>query len=71
MTRREKIEYLRKEEKEGNEEIIALLDIICLCIPQILNNPESATEKDIVIFNELVSGNIIDTNLRNKLTMDK
>jgi len=71
MTRREKIQYLRQKEKEGNEEIIALLDVICIFVPRILENPEKATEKDIVTYNKLICSNISDTKLRNKLTMER
>ena len=63
MTRKEIVQLLRKEETEGNEQVITLVKLINLYLPRFLEYPEAATRSDIDRYNSLVRSNIDEPRL--------
>lgn len=69
MTRTENIAYLRQKEKEGNEEAIIFMDLICLYLPRIIEYPKAATLAEVERYNSLVRSNISDKEMLDNLIM--
>lgn len=67
MTRKEIVQLLKKEEAEGNEEVINLIKLINLYLPMFLGNPESASIADINRYNSLVRSNIYEKSLLDRI----
>lgn len=67
MTRKEIVEFIKKQEAEGNEQVITLVKLINLYLPRFLEYPEAATRSDIDRYNSLVRSNIDEPRLLEKL----
>ncbi len=63
MKRKEIVQVLKKEEAEGNEEVINLIKLINLYLPMFLGHPESASIADINRYNSLVRSNVFEKSL--------
>lgn len=71
MTRKEIVQLLKKEEAEGNEQIINLLKLINLYLPNFLKYPESASIADVNRYNSLVRSNIYEKALLDRIIITK
>lgn len=67
MTRKEIVEFIKKQEAEGNEQIRNLMGLINLYLPRFIAYPEAATRSDIDRYNSLVRSNIDEPRLLEKL----
>ena len=71
MTRKEVVKFLRKQEAEGNFQVIGLIKVIDLYLPQFLSYPEAATLSEINRYNSLVRSNIEEKRLQDKLLIQR
>lgn len=69
MTRREKMEFLEQQAKQGNEEIIALISYIDQYLPKFRKYPDSARISEIDRYNSLVRSNVHEKRLLDKITI--
>ena len=69
MTRKEIVEFIKKQEAEGNEQVISLVKLINLYLPRFLEYPEAATRSDIDRYNSLVRSNINEPKLLEKIVI--
>ena len=67
MTRKGIVEFIKKQEAEGNEQVITLVKLINLYLPRFLEYPEAVTRSDIDRYNSLVRSNIDEPRLLEKL----
>ena len=71
MTRKEIVEFIKKQEAEGNEQIRNLMGLINLYLPRFIAYPEAASISEIERYNSLVRSNVWEKKLLDKIIINK